>query len=57
MGIETTDNDRVLSNWMVWAISSALRPPPEELSIMMTTLETGNGIDVLMVIKTNDNGN
>jgi hypothetical protein len=52
-----TENDRRLSNLMVWAISSVLRPPPKKIDVTMTTLETGEAIDVLMVIKIYDNGN
>jgi hypothetical protein len=43
-----------LSNLAVWTVNRLLNPPPPTIDIRMTTLETGDGIDVLMVISIDD---
>jgi hypothetical protein len=54
MGNENTYDIPDLSNLAAWTIDRLLRPPPSKIDVRMTTLETGEGIDVLMVISIDD---
>lgn len=57
MGEEMTDADWQLMKLSSWVASSLLRQTRPKTDIRMTTLETGETIDVLMVISIDDKQN
>jgi hypothetical protein len=46
-----------LSNLAIWTVNRWLKPPPPKIDVRMTTFETDDGIDVLMVISIDDRQN
>jgi hypothetical protein len=54
MGTETNLNLPDLSNLAIWTVNGLLNPPPPKIDVRMTTIETDDGIDVLMVISIDD---
>jgi hypothetical protein len=46
-----------LSNLEAWVLAELRRPPPPKIDVRMTTLRTGETIDILMVISIDDDKN
>jgi hypothetical protein len=57
MGTEVTDDNLKIPDFsnLYWFVTR--EPPPPKIDVRMTTLETGEGIDVLMVISIDDDKN
>jgi hypothetical protein len=57
MGTENNIYERDLSNLACWVLQDLRRPSPNKIDVRMTSLETKDGVSVLMVISTDDDKN
>jgi hypothetical protein len=57
MGELSANNVSDFSNLACWVINNVRRPSTNKIDVRMTTLETEDGVSVLMVITTDDDRN